>query len=332
MFLNYFFNYLFFIFEVITIIIAIIGLFLFVSFLSSKAKNLKKGFLNVQLLNKSYQIRQERIAREILDKTSIKKIRRKNQLLLKKINQSDSKSKTVFIINFCGDIKATQTKSLSEEVTSILQVAKSGDEVFVRLDSPGGSVNGYGLAAAQLERIKAAKLKLTISVDQVAASGGYMMACVADKIIAAPFAILGSVGVVAQLPNINRFLTDKGVDIELHTAGKYKRTLTLLGENSDSGRKKFKQDLVVVHQLFKNHISTYRPDINIDKISTGEYWFGSEAMKLKLIDQVLVGDDYLLEKYNTGKYKLLHIEYKVKKSKFLGIWYSLIRGFNKIGL
>ena len=108
----------------------------------------------------------------------------------------------------------------------------------------------YGLAASQMQRIRDKKLKLTVCVDKVAASGGYMMAVVADKIIAAPFAVLGSIGVLAQVPNFHRLLKKHDVDFEMLTAGKYKRTLTMFGENTDKGREKFQEDIEDTHVLF----------------------------------------------------------------------------------
>ncbi|MGK3627588.1 protease SohB, partial [Acinetobacter sp. A11] len=157
------------------------------------------------------------------------KIRRKN-------NQK------IFVLDFKGDIQASAVENLREEITLILATAKAGrDRIVVRLESPGGMVHGYGLAAAQLVRLRDAGFHLTICVDKVAASGGYMMACIANEIIAAPFAIVGSIGVVAQVPNFNRLLKEHNVDFELYTAGQYKRTVTMFGENTPEGKAKFEE-------------------------------------------------------------------------------------------
>lgn len=134
-----------------------------------------------------------------------------------------------------------------------------------------------------------------MAVDKVAASGGYMMACVADKIVAAPFAIIGSIGVVAQVPNIHRLLKKHQVDIELHTAGEYKRTLTMLGENTDAGREKFIEDLNETHHLFKSFVHDNRPSLDIESVATGEYWYGTQAKHKGLIDQIGVSDDLIIE-------------------------------------
>lgn len=226
------------------------------------------------------------------------------EVLGKKIPKNKNKNKeqpTLYVIDFHGDIKASQTDQLRDEVTAILCTAKSQDEVLVRLDSPGGIVNGYGLAASQLQRIRDRNIPLTVSIDKMAASGGYLMACVANQIIAAPFAIIGSIGVVAQIPNFHRWLKKHDIDIELLTAGEFKRTLTLLGENTEKGREKAQDDLEKIHSAFRNYVATNRDQLDIDKVSTGEHWLAKDAFELKLIDKLCTSDDYLLEKISTYK-------------------------------
>lgn len=210
------------------------------------------------------------------------KIRRKN-------NQK------IFVLDFKGDIQASAVENLREEITLILATAKAGrDRIVVRLESPGGMVHGYGLAAAQLVRLRDAGFHLTICVDKVAASGGYMMACIANKIIAAPFAIVGSIGVVAQVPNFNRLLKEHNVDFELYTAGQYKRTVTMFGENTPEGKAKFEEELQQTHVLFKHFVEKYRPQLNVDKVATGEHWYGEDALDLNLVDKLQTSDEYLL--------------------------------------
>lgn len=210
------------------------------------------------------------------------KIRRKN-------NQK------IFVLDFKGDIQASAVENLREEITLILATAKAGrDRVVVRLESPGGMVHGYGLAAAQLVRLRDAGFHLTICVDKVAASGGYMMACIANEIISAPFAVVGSIGVVAQVPNFNRLLKEHNVDFELYTAGQYKRTVTMFGENTPEGKAKFEEELQQTHVLFKHFVEKYRPQLNVDKVATGEHWYGQDALDLNLVDKLETSDEYLL--------------------------------------
>ncbi|MBN6535513.1 protease SohB [Acinetobacter pittii] len=210
------------------------------------------------------------------------KIRRKN-------NQK------IFVLDFKGDIQASAVENLREEITLILATAKAGrDRIVVRLESPGGMVHGYGLAAAQLVRLRDAGFHLTICVDKVAASGGYMMACIANEIIAAPFAIVGSIGVIAQVPNFNRLLKEHNVDFELYTAGQYKRTVTMFGENTPEGKAKFEEELQQTHVLFKHFVEKYRPQLNVDKVATGEHWYGEDALDLNLVDKLQTSDEYLL--------------------------------------
>ena len=147
---------------------------------------------------------------------------------------------------------AHEVESLREEITAIISIANpSKDKVLIRLESGGGVVHGYGLAASQLQRIKSAGIPLSVAIDKVAASGGYMMACVADEILAAPFAIVGSIGVIAQIPNFNKILKKNDVEFEQITAGEFKRTLTLFGENTDKAREKFREEIEQTHDLFK---------------------------------------------------------------------------------
>lgn len=227
------------------------------------------------------------------------------------VQSAPSQKKRIFVLDFDGDIKASEVELLREEITAILLVATEQDEVVLRLESAGGMVHPYGLAAAQLQRLKDRRIPLTVSVDQMAASGGYMMACVADKLLAAPFAIIGSIGVIAQIPNFNRLLKKHDIDFEMHTAGKYKRTLTMFGENSNTARDKFKEELEDTHVLFKAFVHKQRPIVDVDEIATGEHWYGQQALRLKLVDQLQTSDDYLLSQYKEAD--IYEVAYDVKK-------------------
>jgi serine protease SohB len=208
-------------------------------------------------------------------------------------NRATPSENRLFLCEFAGDLRADAVSSLREEISAILSVANSSDEVAVVLESPGGTIHGYGLAASQLRRVRDRGIRLTVVVDKVAASGGYMMACVADQICAAPFAIIGSIGVVAQVPNFNRLLRKHDIDFELVTAGKYKRTLTMFGENTVAGREKFQAEIDDAHALFKDFVGTHRPQLDIEKIATGEYWFGTRALELGLVDRLTTSDEYI---------------------------------------
>lgn len=296
--------------------IALIVLLIVAVVAGNKGKQ-RKGNLAVVKLNEGYKAMKEELRKQLQDKKTLKK----EQKALKKEQKAKAKEKSkdtdgapekrVYVLDFDGDIKASAVSSLREEVSAILSVASDQDEVVVRLESPGGVVHGYGLAASQLQRVRDKGIPLTVTVDKVAASGGYMMACVADKIVAAPFAILGSIGVVAQVPNIHRLLDKSNIDVELHTAGKYKRTLTMLGENTDEGREKFKQDLEDTHDLFKRFVSGNRPVLDIDTIATGETWYGSEALENHLADEVMTSDAYLEQFY--ADMDVLHVSYREPK-------------------
>lgn len=253
-------------------------------------------------------------------------------------NLSDSPAKIstdkarLFVINFHGSVDAHEVANLREEITAILLAAEDNDEVLVNLESGGGVVHGYGLAASQLQRIKAKGLKLTICVDKVAASGGYMMACVADRLICANFAIIGSIGVIAQMPNFNKLLKKNDIDFEQHTAGDYKRTLTVFGENNDEGRAKFKAELEEVHVMFKDFVHTNRPSLDIKKVATGEYWFGLQAKELGLVDELATSDDIILELNKTRE--IFSVKYSEKKNVMEKLGFAaentMFRAYNRI--
>lgn len=278
-----------------------------------RPKEHPQGHIDILDISQKFKDLKEQLIAEILDKKALKKQQKKEKKLKKSEGKSAKKQKLktektadqkndvevknrLYVIDFDGDMHAHAVSNLREEISAILTIANENDEVLLRLESPGGVVQGYGHAASQLKRLEPKQIKLTIAVDEVAASGGYMMACVANKIIAAPFAIIGSIGVIAEMPNFNRLLKKHDIDIELHTAGEFKRTLTMLGENTESGREKFKQELNEAHDLFKHWVHQNRDQLDIDKVATGEHWFGQQALELKLIDELGTSDDYIMEK------------------------------------
>ena len=234
--------------------------------------------------------------KKIAQKTSSKlELLQLSQQLSKEARARKKTNQKIYVLDFKGDMAASAVESLREEITLILSTAKAGrDRIIVRLESPGGMVHGYGLAAAQLVRLREAGFHVTICVDKVAASGGYMMACIANEVISAPFAIVGSIGVVAQVPNFNRLLKENKIDFELYTAGQYKRTVTMFGENTEEGKAKFEEELQQTHALFKHFVEKYRPQLNVEKVATGEHWYGQDALDLNLVDKLQTSDEYLL--------------------------------------
>lgn len=244
----------------------------------------------------------------------VKSLMNKEILGIKKDKTKKNKQKkpSLFVIDFNGDIKATEVEELRQEISAVLSIASEKDEIVIRLESPGGSVNGYGLAASQLQRITDKNIPLTVCIDKVAASGGYLMACVAQKIIAAPFSIIGSIGVAAQLPNFYRLLKKNDIDVELLTAGQYKRTLTMFTENTKHGREKVQEDIEQIHECFKNFVLKNRNQLDIAQVSKGEHWLAMDALELKLVDHLQTSDDYLNEKMQTHNAFLIKIKGKQK--------------------
>ncbi|NNG76668.1 protease SohB [Acinetobacter sp. ANC 4277] len=242
------------------------------------------------------------------------------QQLSKEAKLRKKNNQKIYVLDFKGDTAASAVESLREEITLILATAKAGrDRVVVRLESPGGMVHGYGLAAAQLVRLRDAGFNLTICVDKVAASGGYMMACIANEIVSAPFAVVGSIGVVAQVPNFNRLLKDKHIDFELYTAGEFKRTVTMFGENTAEGKAKFEEELQQTHELFKHFVEKYRPQLNVEKVATGEHWYGKDALELNLVDKLQTSDEYLMSLLTQHDVYVLDMRRKPTLGEKLGL-------------
>ncbi len=279
----------------------------------------EKGHIDVYKLNEHVKHMGQSLEAEMLSATELKALRKQQakeeKAKAKKKEKKDGDEaarKRVFLLNFKGDIRASAVDQLREEITTVLSHATANDEVVVRLESAGGMVHSYGLAASQLDRIRKQGIPLTVCVDKVAASGGYMMACVADKILAAPFSLLGSIGVVAQLPNFHNLLKKHDVDYEVLTAGEYKRTLTVFGENTEQGREKFLDDLEQTHELFKAFVSQHRSEVDIDTIATGEVWLGTKALELKLVDDLQTSDEYLVTLMKDAD--VLEVSFVQKKS------------------
>jgi serine protease SohB len=257
-----------------------------------------KPQIEVEKLNHRFRFLRRQLQRHLLAPKKFKSLLKDEKKADKK--ETEPRSSRVFVLEFQGDVRATAVESLREEITAILSVAKPGDEVVVRLESGGGLVTAYGLAASQLERIKAHGLRLTICVDKIAASGGYMMACVAHRVLAAPFAVLGSIGVIAQVPNFNRVLKKNDIDYREITAGEFKRTISIFGEITETGMEKFRSQIEDTHGLFKAYVSTHRPQLDLAKVATGEYWYGTQARDLGLVDELMTSDEYLHRQYDVA--------------------------------
>lgn len=297
--LNYLLQYGLFLAEAVTVVAAALAVVAGLLMLVRQAREQSRETLEVKNVNEHFEQLKDHLYSSLLDKAGLKArakaLKREKKAKKKAAKNSQEKEKPrLFVMDFNGDVRASAVSDLRKEISAVLQIVRPGDEVLLRLESPGGVVHGYGLAASQLARLRQHEVRLTVAVDKVAASGGYMMASVADRIIAAPFAIVGSIGVVGQVPNFHRWLKERNIDFELHTAGEYKRTLTLFGENTDAARRKFDEELEETHQLFKSFILEHRPHLDVEKVATGEHWYGTRALQLQLVDEVKTSDDYLL--------------------------------------
>jgi len=297
-----------FLLKAVTIVAAVVVI---IGVAAAAGRKASQEGLEVESINKKYKFLAQSLRKAVLKKDERKKQAKEDKKRAKEEEKAPSTRPRSFVIDFKGDLKASAVPSLREEVSAILEVAGEEDEVIVRLENHGGVVHEHGLAASQLVRIRDRGIPLTVCVDKVAASGGYLMACVASRIYAAPFAILGSIGVLAQIPNFNRLLDSHGVDFEQITAGKYKRTVTMFGENTDEDRAKLKEELEDVHSLFKSAVSQYRPDLDLEKIATGEHWYGTRALELGLADEIKTSDELLAER--AADRELFQLTYKIKQ-------------------
>jgi serine protease SohB len=322
-------NYGLFFAKTLTFVVAVFIVVSLIVSAGSRGKKSEKGQIHVSKLNEKFKAMREALQHSVLDEDQLKMVEKdeKKRLKVEKAEQKkiakamtkkddvavvEEYKKRVFVLDFHGDIKASANESLRESISAVLTLATPKDEVVVKVESGGGMVHSYGLASSQLARITSKKIPLTVCVDKVAASGGYMMACVANKIVAAPFAILGSIGVVAQLPNFHRLLKKNDIDYEMFTAGEYKRTVTMFGENTEKGRDKFVEDLEDTHVLFKEFVSEHRPQVDIATVATGEVWFGRRAKDVNLIDILQTSDEYLLDQIETAD--IFEVEFTIKKS------------------
>lgn len=282
-----------------------------------KSKKEQKGSISITHLNKEIDDLSDEIKHVVEDEDSLKKAKKeskktdKKKQKEKKKDKSESAKKRFYVLDFNGDTRASQVEEMRKVITAVLSIIRpEEDEVILRLESPGGMVHGYGLAASQLARVRSLNIPLTICVDKVAASGGYMMACLGTKIIAAPFAYIGSIGVLLQLPNFNRLLKEKNVDYEVITAGEYKRTLTMFGENTDKGRAKVTEEIQNTHDLFKDFVKESRPALDIDEVATGETWFGKKALEKKLVDEIKTSDEFIVDACKEAEVYLVTYEKK----------------------
>ncbi len=347
--LEFLLEYGLFLAKSVTVLVVILVVIGSIAALAHKNRPHDDGHIEVKHLNQRFDSMRDALRNLVWSDAELKKqhkLDKKHDKQEKKRDKQKSgtepdSKKHVYVLKFDGDIKASAVDNLREEVTTVLTLATKTDEVVIDLESSGGMVHSYGFAASQLDRVKSHGIPLTVCVDKVAASGGYMMACIADKILAAPFAIMGSIGVVAQIPNFHRLLKKNEVDVEMLTAGEYKRTLTVFGENTERDREKFREDLEDTHVLFKEFVKQHRPAVDIDQVATGETWYGTRALQKNLVDELVTSDEYLLQQAEQAAiYSVVYREKKSIQERFglaasgavdralLRVWEGLSRRWN----
>ena len=310
--MDYFYEISLFSLKALIIVIGLIAVILIPTIIIKKgeSEDKKKKKFKLENLKDQYKRYIVHFKQKTLEKKEFKKYIKS---LKKEKSENRQENGSGFVLSFKGDTMATQVEDLREEISLILEIASPKDEVILLLESRGGSVAHYGLAASQLQRLRNHNIPLTVCVDKVAGSGGYLMACVGNQIISAPFAFIGSIGVLFGLPNIHDFLKKHDISYEEITAGEYKRTLTPLGKVTEEKRKKLKEQLDLIHNQFKNFVKQYR-DIDMDQIATGETWLAEEALKKGLVDKIQCSDDYIIDRSKTRN--VYKVSLKTQKSFF----------------
>ena len=301
-----------FVIKALVIVAAVGGLAILIARLARSGDGGQDREIAIKSINDRYDAMRDALDAKLLEKKARKalaKARKKEA----KTRHGEPAGKRIYVLNFKGDLRATAVKNLGREIDAVLTVARPGDdEVIVRIDSGGGTVTGYGLAAAEIFRLRARQISVTASVDQVAASGGYMMACAADRIVAAPFAVVGSIGVVASVPNLHKLRQKNAIDYEDITAGEFKRTVSVLGEITPAGRDHFQGKLEAIHDAFKAHVAARRPGADVARIANGDTWLASDALALGLVDEIVAGDELLFRARDSAR--LYEVKWEARKS------------------
>lgn len=255
-------------------------------------------------------------------------VEKKDLTALKKAQKAAQKEKgsCLYVIDFDGDMQASNTVQLAETTSCLLPLLRSTDKVLVRVKSSGGLVPHYGYAASQLSRLRS-KASLTVAIDHIAASGGYLMACVAHEIIAAPFAIVGSIGVVGLVPNVHPLLKNHGIDVHEHTAGEYKRSLSPWAAVTPEKVQRYEHELSMTHELFQEFVQQYRPNLEPEVLQTGEYRYAARSVgDTGLVDKVQSSDDFIAE--HLPKYHVIFVTCREEKS----VWQRLSGALMHFGL
>lgn len=334
--LEFLFNYGLFLAKSMTIVASVLIVVGLIFSMQQRGRRDEGGHLEITSFNDRLQRSTDVLKHAILTPEALKleqKAKKKADKATAKAEKRDAKQgepsrrPRLFVLDFVGDLQASAVSGLREEITAVLGVAADQDEMLIRLESPGGLVHSYGLAASQLRRVRAKGVHLTVAVDNVAASGGYMMACIANRIIAAPFAVLGSIGVAAQVANVHKLLKKNDVDVDVLTAGEYKRTLTTMGENTEEGRAKFVEELEDVHTLFKDFVAENRAAVVVDEVSTGEAWYGTRALERRLVDELLTSDEFIVGRCSDyDVFGVRFVENKTRVDRLLDQFAAGIRG------
>ena len=228
----------------------------------------------------------------------------------------------LYYLEFEGDIQASEAAKLKQEILVCLQVAKPTDVFLILVESSGGSVSNYGDLYSVMEMIKKRGHTLWVAIDRVAASGGYLISLPADKIFATPFALIGSIGVLSEVPNFGGLLDKYGVKMEEYTAGERKMNISMFRENGEEQKEHHRKKLGKIHELFKAQLVKYRggliekKGVDIGELMEGDFWMGENAFELGLVDELKSSVEILLDEKD--HFNILKVNYH-NEPKMAGI-------------
>ncbi len=192
----------------------------------------------------------------------------------------------------------------------------SPDAVALVINSPGGSPVQSALIASRIRRLAGEKnIPVHAFVEDVAASGGYWLACAADDIWADGGSIIGSIGVISAGFGAQVLLERQGIERRVHTAGKSKSQLDPFVAQKPDDVKRLKAILNDMHELFITHVKTRRGDKLLmgEELFTGEFWLAAKAQELGLID----GQAHLIPKLKELYGDKVKLTYHVRKKPLL---------------
>jgi protease-4 len=198
---------------------------------------------------------------------------------------------SIAVIHLEGTIQGgTGLGATPEYILDQLDKALADDNVkaiLLRIDSPGGTVAASQEIALAVKRASEKK-PVVVSVGDICASGGYMVASQADEIIASPGSSVGSIGVIMEVANVEELLNKVGISFTTLTTGAYKDAGSPYRSLTETETAMLNEQLTVIYDQFITDVAEGRdlPETKVRELATGWVWLGSEALDLGLVDSL----------------------------------------------